>query len=86
MNKINYRILLDAIIQAMKPILTGILIAIAVSTVFLLLLAVSGKLFPVVLIILSLLTILSMLIKNNYDLLLLEHRRNQKEVMDILKK
>lgn len=86
MNKINYRILLEAIIQAMKPILTGILIAIAVSTVFLFLLAVSGELFPVVLLVLSLLTILSMLIKNNYDELALKHRRNQKEVMDILKK
>jgi predicted tellurium resistance membrane protein TerC len=85
-NKINYRILLEAIFQVVKPILIGILIAIALLTVFLLLLAVLGELFPVVLLVLSLLTILSMLIKNNYDELALKHRRNQKEVMDILKK
>lgn len=86
MNKINYRILLEAIFQVVKPILTGILIAIPVSIVFLLLLVVSGELFPVVLLIIALLTVLGMLIKNNYDELALKHRRNQKEVVDILKK
>lgn len=84
--KINYGILGKAIFQVLKPILFGLSVGLVALAAILGFVIIFGELAPVALLAMSLLGVLGMLIKNNYDDLMKTHRQTQQDLVDILKK
>jgi CBS domain containing-hemolysin-like protein len=84
--KINYGILGKAIFRVLKPILFGLSVGLVALAAILGFVVIFGELAPVAVFATSILSIFGMLIKNNYDDLMRTHRRNQQDLVDILKK
>lgn len=84
--KINYGILGKAIFQVLKPILFVLSVVLVVFAAIFGFMIIFGELAPFALFATSILSIFGILIKSNYDDLMRTHRRNQQDLVDILKK